>query len=223
MKFSYCNYTTSRTQYRFTRALSLLFLCTLLGAAETNALSSTEKAEGWHLLFDGRSLTGWTPEAGARWHIVDGTITSNAGGDGWLRSKDTYSDFLLKCDFRNVPKGNSGIFLRATKETKTDDPSNPVGGYELQINNEDPEWATGSIENFIQRLSKVNPAPGEWHHYEIEVRGDLLVAQLDGKKVLEGRDSKFRSGYLGLQHHKGMTISFRNVKVKPLSAKPGSR
>lgn len=205
------------------RAICLLVVCGCFGFAQTNALSPAEKAEGWRVLFDGRSLSGWTPEAGARWHVADGTITSDAGEDGWLRSKDTYSDFVLRCDYRNVPKGNSGIFLRATKETKAGDPSNPAGGYELQINNEDPEWATGSIENFIQRLAKVNPAPGEWHHYEVEVRGDRLIAHLDGKKVLDGRDTKFSSGYLGLQHHKGMTISFRDVKLKPLSATPDSR
>ena len=208
---------------RFGAAVLLFALCASLGFAETNALSSAEKTAGWRLLFDGRSLSGWNPEAGARWRVVDQTITSDAGGDGWLRSKDAFGDFLLQCDFRNVPKGNSGIFLRATKETKADDPSNPMGGYELQINNEDPEWATGSIENFIQRLEKVDPAPGEWHHYEVEVRGDRLVARLDGKKILDGRDPKFRSGYIGLQHHKGMTISFRNVKLKSLSGTPPAR
>ena len=213
----------TRKIYRFATSICLLLVGGSSCIAETNALSPDEKSKSWRLLFDGRSLSGWTPEADAQWKVVDGTITSNAGGDGWLRSKDVYTDFVLQCDFRNIPKGNSGIFLRATKETKTGDPSNPAGGYELQINNEDPKWATGSIEDYIQRIAEVNPAPGEWHHYEVEVRGERLIAHLDGKKVLEGRDAKFGSGYLGLQHHKGMTISFRNVKLKPLTATPSSK
>ena len=33
--------------------------------------------------------------------------------------------------------------------------------YELQINNEDPKWATGSIEDVVQRIAPVNPAPNQ--------------------------------------------------------------
>jgi len=190
------------------RMLGLVALFGSLGFAEVNSISSKEKAEGWRLLFDGRSLSGWNPEADARWGVADGMIVGEAGGDGWLRSNDKFSDFALQCDFRNVPKGNSGIFLRPTGETKPGDPSNPAGSYELQINNEDPNWATGSIEDYIQRLVAVNPAPGQWHHYQVEVRGNHLVAYLDDQNVLDGKDQKFTAGYIGLQHHKDMKIEF---------------
>ncbi len=168
-------------------------------------------------LFDGRSLAGWHPEGGAVWRVSEGVLIGDAGGDGWLRSDRQFSDFLLKIDYRNSRNGNSGVFLRATKESNKSDPSNPAGGYELQINNEDPQWATGSIENFIQRLVAVKPAPDQWHTYYVEVRGDHLLATLDGTKVLDGHDSRFKSGFIGLQHHKGNKIEFRRIEVKPLS------
>ena len=177
---------------------------------------TTEQSAGWTPLFNGRSLTGWAPEQSARWHVQDGAIIGNAGGDGWLRSDREFGDFALKIDYRNAPKGNSGIFLRATRASNAADPSNPAGGYELQINNEDPNWATGSIENFIQRLVPVNPAPNEWHSYEVEVRGDHLIATLDHTKVLDGHDQKFKAGYIGLQHHRDNTIEFRNIVIRPL-------
>jgi hypothetical protein len=170
----------------------------------------------WVSLFDGQTLKGWNPEADAKWRVAAGLLISDTGGDGWLRSEGQFTNFLLQAEFRNVKGGNSGIFLRATAATKTGDPSNPAGSYELQIYNEDPKWATGSIEDFIQRIAVVNPAPGQWHKYEVEVRGDHLTASLDGKKVLDGRDSKFKSGYLGLQHHKDSKIEFRNLRVQPL-------
>jgi hypothetical protein len=171
---------------------------------------------GWTSLFNSRSLTGWMPEQTAQWHVRDGAIVGDAGGDGWLRSRREFRDFAMKIDYRNSPKGNSGVFLRATRASNAADPSNPAGGYELQINNEDPAWATGSIENFIQRLGPVNPAPNEWHSYEVEVRGDHLVATLDNVKVLDGHDTKFTAGYIGLQHHRGNKIEFRNVLIRPL-------
>jgi len=40
---------------------------------------------------------------------------------------------------------------------------------------------------------------------------------LDGSKVLDGRDPKFKAGYIGLQHHKDNKIESRIIKVKPLT------
>jgi hypothetical protein len=176
-----------------------------------------EATNGWISIFDGRSLSGWHAEQAAKSRVSAGVVIGDAGEDGWLRSDRQFGNFLLRIQYRNSPKGNSGIFLRATKVSNPTDPSNPVGSYELQINNEDEKWATGSIENFIQRLIPVNPAPNHWHSYDIEVRGDHLTATLDATKVLDGRDSKFKVGYLGLQHHKDNKIEFRKIKVKPLT------
>lgn len=49
-------------------------------AAQTpNTLSKTEKKEGWQLLFDGSSTTGWhtygQPAASPRWHVQDGALS----------------------------------------------------------------------------------------------------------------------------------------------------
>ena len=192
-----------------------LSLLVVLLAAAVAAQTPISQSAGWISLFDGHSMTGWTPEQGAIWHVKSGNIVGDAGTDGWLRSNRTFSDFALKIEFKNMPKGNSGVFLRSTKESNKDDPSNPAGSYELQINNEDEKWATGSIENFIQRLTPVNPAPDQWHSYEVEVVGNHLAATLDGKKVLDGHDSKFKSGFIGLQHHKDNKAEFRNILIKP--------
>jgi hypothetical protein len=197
-----------------------ILVCALFAVGLPRAQAPTRADDGvagWVSLFDGRSLRGWTPEQGAKWRVDNGSIVGDAGEDGWLRSERQFGDFSLKIQFKNAPKGNSGVFLRATKASNTSDPSNPAGGYELQINNEDASWATGSVENFIQRLVPANPAPNQWHSYEVEVRGDHIVAILDGAKVLDGRDSKFKRGYIGLQHHKDNRIEFRDITVKPVT------
>jgi Domain of Unknown Function (DUF1080) len=181
------------------------------------AAKPKQAPDAWITLFDGRSVSGWTPEQGAKWRVSAGVLIGDAGEDGWLRSDRQFTNFLLHIEYKDSPKGNSGVFLRATKDSNFSDPSNPAGSYELQINNEDDKWATGSIENFIQRLVPVNPTPDQWHSYEVEVRGDHLVATLDGTKVLDGRDAKFKAGYIGLQHHKDNKIEFRNIRVKPLT------
>lgn len=192
--------------------LVLLVVPILVGAQAGQ--SAQAPPAGWIELFDGKSLAGWTQEKGARWSVSAGEIVGAAGTDGWLRSNRQFADFVLRIEFKNSPKGNSGIFLRTTKESNPIDPSNPLGGYELQINNEDEKWATGSIENFIQRLVPVSPAANVWHSYRVEVHGDQLVATLDGTKVLDGHDSKFKTGYVGLQHHKDNAIAFRHITIQ---------
>jgi len=189
-------------------------LIAAIGACLCVAQEKPKDMTGGVPMFDGKSLSGWHPENQATW-AVDRGIILGSGGDGWLRSEKTYTDFAFRVDFRNSPKGNSGVFLRASKESKAGEPQNPASGYELQIYNEDPKWATGSIEDVIQRLTPVNPSPGAWHTYEVEVRGDRLTASLDGVKVLDGRDTQLKSGYIGLQHHKDSKIEFRNVMIKP--------
>jgi hypothetical protein len=119
-------------------------------------------------------------------------------------------------ELENFP-GNIEVFLRASKDSDLSDPSNPAGRYELQINNEGEKWATESIENYIQRLVTVYPVPNQWYAYDVAARGDHIVATLDGTKVLDGRDAKFKAGYIGLQHHKDNKIEFRNIRVKALA------
>lgn len=198
------------------RTLLTLLPLLMLGhavAQAQNTLTPEEKSSGWKLLFDGKTLDGWTPEGEAKWRVADGVIVCDAGGDGWLRSRDQGKDFSLRLEFRNSPQGNSGIFLRSAN--KGQPYPAPDHGYELQINNEEPKFATGSIEDYIQRLRDVKPAPDQWHSFDITADGEHFVVKLDGDKVLDGKSDKFKSGYIGLQFHKDSKIEFRNLKLKP--------
>jgi len=189
-------------------------MCVIISCGVT--LLAQTGAKGGAALFDGKSLAGWHPEGQAKWRVEGGAIVADASGDGWLRSNKAYSNFVLNLEYRNSPKGNSGVFLRATKETNPKAQCNPVDGYEFQINNEDAKYATGSIEDVIQRLVTINPAPNQWHKVEVTVRGNHIVGTLDGQKTVDGTDSKLKSGYIGLQHHKEMKIEFRAIRIAEL-------
>jgi Domain of Unknown Function (DUF1080) len=167
-------------------------------------------------LFDGRSLSGWHAANDAIWTVENGALVGGASTDGWLRSDRTYRDFVLWIEFLNSAGRNGGVFFRASRESKAGDPPNPAEGYKLQIYNEDSRWATGSVEDVIQRGVAVSPAPGKWHTYVLTVQVERISATLDGQKALDGRDGRYKAGYLGLQHHKSMRIEFRNIQIKPL-------
>lgn len=190
--------------------LGLLLGCAALFGQLPNTLTSKESGDGWILLFDGESLFGWTPERAAKWHVADGAIIADAGDSGWLRSNSPFANYVLKCDFRTTADGNSGLFLRSAKE------GNPhETGYELQIFDTHPKFPTGSLVNHTAaKGGKIKP--GQWQSYEITADGDRFIVKLDGKQVLDARDSKSKMGYIGLQYNKDKKIEFRNVKLKPL-------
>ena len=52
---------------------------------KNNALTSAEKAEGWQLLFDGKTLDGWRDYNGdtlsGPWTVENGTIAATGKGD----------------------------------------------------------------------------------------------------------------------------------------------
>ncbi len=84
------------------------------GAAgqQVNSLSSSDKAAGWALLFDGRSMDGW--EANDAWVVEDGCLKALAHPRVRrdLFTEGNYRNFELVFDWRISPQGNSGVKYR---------------------------------------------------------------------------------------------------------------
>ncbi|MDX2153613.1 MAG: DUF1080 domain-containing protein [Bryobacteraceae bacterium] len=175
-------------------------------------LPPKQAGEGWVQLFDGETLFGWTAEGKSQWQVKDGALRPADNTDtGWLRHNARFADFTLYVEFR-VPKPdtNSGLFLRSAKEGAPE-----TTGYELQIWDQRPTFKTGSLVNHLEaKRSKLKT--NFWHTYEVTMLGDRITVKLDGKTVLDGRDAKSRSGYIGLQYNKDNPCEFRNVRVRPL-------
>ncbi len=92
-------------------------------AAALNTLTAQEKADGWKLLWDGKTTDGWRSAKsdefpGKSWMIEGGVLTvdpgltngeaeSQAGGD--IITRDRYANFELTADFKTTTGCNSGI------------------------------------------------------------------------------------------------------------------
>lgn len=113
--------------------------------AEVNAIPNTlteqEKAEGWKLLFDGKTTNGWRgahkeafPDYG--WKIENGElrVAKSDGGEstngGDIVTVDEYGAFELSVEFNITPGANSGIKYFVTE---TEKPSGSAFGLEYQI------------------------------------------------------------------------------------------
>lgn len=175
-----------------------------------NALSPREKAEGWQLLWDGKTSEGWRgarlnafPEKG--WTIKDGVLTvekgnggeSTNGGD--IVTTKKYRNFMLSVDFQITQGANSGI-----KYFVDPDMNKGAGsaiGCEFQILDDlrHPDAKLGVKGNRkLGSLYDLIPAP-EQKPFDINrfntalviVRGKHVEHWLNGVKLLEyDRDSQ---------------------------------
>ena len=197
-----------------------------------NALSPQEKADGWILLFDGKTLNGWVSRGGgAEWRVVDGAILTDSRKGGGLYTTQEFGDFILKAEFRTTDDVDSGMYLRMAAPQPPSPGQDPKAkktaaarrGYELQIRDTDRKggYNTGSIIDAIQ-ASKTHIKSNDWNTYEVTAQGDHFVIVFNGEKVADGHDAKFSRGSIGLQWahpekvSEGHKVEFRNLKIKPL-------
>lgn len=208
-------------------------------AAGDNELTEQEKADGWVLLFDGKSGDNWLVKKGTLKadNIQDGSINPLKSGAYIVFHEKKWGDFILACDFK-VSKGcNSGIFIR------TGNMGNPVQtGMEIQVLDsagaENPgKHHCGALYDCMAPSSNPMRPAGEWNHMEITCNGPKVEVVLNGKRIIDanldtwtearknpdGTKNKFRiplkdfprEGYLGFQDH-GKPVWFKNIKLKPL-------
>lgn len=189
------------------KLLCLLLVATALFAKD-NSVSKPEADDGWILLFDGESLFGWTLQGGGRWQATGGLLAP-ATDNGYLQSNSAFSDFTLKFDYRNTADADCSVVLRAAPEG---DPKDT--GYQLQIGDAKSQWPTGSIVDHF-KADPVHPAPGQWHSIEATLAGDHISVKLDGRAVVDGKNSRARGGYVDLSCSKAGKAQFRNVLLRP--------
>ena len=119
--------------------------------AAPNTLTAAEKAAGWRLLFDGKTLTGWhglgykTGDVGL-WRVEDGALAripvgrAPVQGDGQpltgvdLISNESYRDFELAWEWKVASGGNSGLKYNVSESLSTEmAPPHAAKGWEYQM------------------------------------------------------------------------------------------
>lgn len=183
------------------------------------ALYVTPKAAsqeaGWVTLFDGKSLDGWNQVGESNWHVEDGAAVADKmpGKDaGYLVSKNSYKNFVVRVEFWPSDNANSGIYFRCLDPKKITDRT----CYEANIFDQrpDPSYGTGAITRYVE----VNPMPkagGKWNTYEVTANGRDITVVLNGQTTAKLRNGMFDEGPIVLQHGAG-AIKFRKVEIKPL-------
>jgi cytochrome c len=108
--------------------MTLLVLLMAYGVTETlaqNTLTSKEKKDGWKLLFDGKTTTGWrnfnSKTVGSAWKVADGTLyldNTTKEGRGDVITDAEYENFELSIEWKIDSCGNSGILYNVVEDPK---------------------------------------------------------------------------------------------------------
>ncbi len=226
-----------------------------------NRLSDAEKAQGWQLMFDGTSSDGWRgynkKTFPAAWIIENGTIrckgddsrgeAGKADGGDIVYSKQLFSDFDLRLEWKISEAGNSGVFYLGREVAGW-----PIykSALEMQIldNDKHPDSfrgkegnrKTGSLYDLIPAIPQNTKPVGEWNSIEIVCYQGKVVHRQNGAVILQYelwtpewnaivKKSKFpglnpeweniaKEGVIALQDH-GNDVWFRNIKIRILTDK----
>ena len=180
-------------------------------AAVRNELTAAERAGGWQLLFDGKTLTGWhglgfsdtppglwTVEGGAIKHVDHGKGPVQRDGQPLtgmdLISDRSFGDFELSWQWKIAEAGNSGLKYNVSESLSTAmDPPHAAKGWEYQLIDDEkaedtkiPSHRSGALYDMFPPNDKkhVNPAE-QWNTSSLIFRGNHGEHWLNGEKVVE--------------------------------------
>ena len=168
-----------------------------LPSTAQNTLSAKEKKEGWTLLFDGKSTSGWktfsTDNPGAVWKVSNGELyldKSVKEGRGDLITEKEYQDYELSLEWKIDACGNSGIIFNVVEDTKYK--ATYLTGPEMQVldNTCHPDakiikHRAGDLYDLISSSKETVKPAGEWNHAQIISKNGKMEFWLNGTKAVE--------------------------------------
>ncbi|MEO6237244.1 MAG: DUF1080 domain-containing protein, partial [Vicinamibacterales bacterium] len=198
---------------------------------------------------NGKDLTGWVygrrangeNKSGKGYQVENGVIFSTKEDGGNLFSEKTYSDFVLRFDFKLTDNANNGIGIRAPLEGDV-----AYVGIEIQVLDDGGSMYTslkpyqyhGSIYGMVPPKRGFQKPVGQWNSEEITAKGRQVTVKLNGTVVVDAslddvtddemlkahrdlskpegsRGIANTTGHIGLLGH-GARVEFRNLRIKEL-------
>lgn len=168
-----------------------------------NELTAEEKAEGWQLLFDGKTTKGWRnfnqDTIGKSWQVIDGELTlvtikdngawkATHGGD--IITDKRYQDFELSLEWKISDCGNSGIMFNV--QDGEDYWAPWQSGPEMQVldNRCHPDadiktHRAGDLYDMISCSEELFSGANEWQQARLISKDGKVEHWLNGKKLVE--------------------------------------
>jgi len=168
-----------------------------------NTLTAEEKADGWKLLFDGKTTEGWRgykkETFPAAWNIDKGALHIQGSGRGEAGAQDggdivykkEFADFHLKLEWMVDSAANSGILYRGKEKFDYIWKTAP----EMQVldNKHHPDAKlgkngnrkAGSLYDLIPADPQNFKGHGKWNQAEVIAKGNDIVHIQNGDTVVQ--------------------------------------
>ncbi|CAN5906269.1 hypothetical protein BH23PLA1_BH23PLA1_29960 [soil metagenome] len=197
----------------------------VLLAALLNPAVAVAEDDGFRPLFNGKDFSGWIePEDKDLFSVENGEIVGRTTSKDQLKkneflvTEEKFGDFVLKSQIKLI-NGNSGIQIRSNRAE-----DGAVAGPQADV--ADGYWGLlyeererGILDRYPAEKVAELVKEDDWNEYLITFKGDHLVIELNGTKVIDRKDPEFRAeGIIGLQLHVGppMEVRFKDIMIKSL-------
>lgn len=181
-------------------------------------------------LFNGKDLSNWvfklkdpSVDPATVFSVRNGVIHISGNPFGYMRTKDSYSDYKLHVEWRCPSEAsNSGVFVHAQlpdsiwlKCFECQLQAGNAGDF-VCMNGADMKEKTDKSKIFIKKLAASSEKPtGEWNTMEIVCKTNTIEVSVNGVLQNKGTDVSVTKGNICLQSE-GKDVEFRNVFLTKL-------
>jgi len=188
---------------------------------ELSAMSAEEQAKYKQQSIEGGTLDKngkpTNDHLNAHWHVENGELIND--GHGLYATTDkNYGDFVLQLEYKALPLGDSGVYLRGVPQVQIWDSTigDPRGLG--QDKGSGGLWNNRKGSPGKDPLVKADKPLGEWNSMQITMVGERVTVVLNGQTVvdnavLENFFANRKSGYLA--YGKPGATSADTSKLKP--------
>ena len=183
-------------RYFYIAIFASIFTFISVDSSAQNTLTDQEKKDGWKLLFDGKTTSGWhnykSDKVSSRWKAANGALYLDKAvteGRGDLVTNSEYQDYEFAVEWQIDPCGNSGIIFSVVEDSKYDNTYNT--GPEMQVldNTCHPDakiikHRAGDLYDLISCSKETVKPAGEWNQARIVSKNSNMEFWLNGTKVV---------------------------------------
>ncbi len=159
-------------------------------------LTEEQKADGWVLLFDGKTTNGWRNfngnTIGSAWVVDNGTLhfdNAKIEGKGDIITNAEYENFEFSIEWKIDSCGNSGIFFNVVEDPKYNEVY--LTGPEMQVLDNDchPDakiikHRAGDLYDLISCSTETVKPAGAWNHARIVSENGNYQFWLNGTNII---------------------------------------
>jgi hypothetical protein len=176
-------------------------------------------------LFNGKDLNNWafhlkdpSVDPAKVFYVQDGVIHITGNPFGYMRTRETYSDYVLNVEWRWPSEAtNSGVFIHAqlpdTIWPKCFECQLAAGnaGDFICANGSDMNERTDKSKKSVKKAAASSEKPtGEWNMMEVTCKTNTITVYVNGVLQNKATGVSASSGFICLQSE-GKDIEFRNV------------